>query len=636
MSEIDEIKARLDIIELISESVNLHRSGKNFAGYCPFHANSRTPAFYVFPDTGTWHCFGCHEGGDIFGFVMKKEGLDFKDTVQRLAERAGVELRSRTPKDAEKEETFEALRALLEEAVTFFRHQLWNTAAGKTALEYLRQRNLTDDTIESFGIGYAPHSWDMLINHFTAIQITPKNLLDVGLAGERESGGIYDRFRHRVMFPIRDERGRITGFGARCLNPDDMPKYLNSPQTVLFDKGRLLYGLDKARKPIRVQDQAVIVEGYLDVIALHQYGFTNVVSPMGTALNEHQLRVLKTLSRRIVLALDADAAGDRATLRGLEIARQTLDREDEILFDARGLLQHEARLQADIRVAVLPKGMDPDEVVHRNPDEWKKILENARPIVIHVMDTLAANRDLNDPKQKDEVARQVLPLIEDVPSSIERETYRQRLARLLHVDERAFVNIRAYSHRSASARRASTGKPSSDKQQTGINFISVPNYEREAHILGILLRDPSLLFRIDRALQEEKLDRFAEQDFLRSDYQQIFTILHFSLEQDEIEPYKYIQNKLSSLLLEVADDLYARTEKVVLEDERIVDDIFRTLLYLRRNNFQRQKDVLDNQLSEAQEQGSEEVLEELKVQLHETLKIIYRCDLARQRLVHFG
>jgi DNA primase len=415
-----------------------------------------------------------------------------------------------------------------------------------------------------------------------------------------------------------------------------MPKYLNSPQTVLFDKGRLLYGLDKARKPIRVQDQAVIVEGYLDVIALHQYGFTNVVSPMGTALNEHQLRVLKTLSRRIVLALDADAAGDRATLRGLEIARQTLDREDEILFDARGLLQHEARLQADIRVAVLPKGMDPDEVVHRNPDEWKKILENARPIVIHVMDTLAANRDLNDPKQKDEVARQVLPLIEDVPSSIERETYRQRLARLLHVDERAFVNIRAYSHRSASARRASTGKPSSDKQQTGINFISVPNYEREAHILGILLRDPSLLFRIDRALQEEKLDRFAEQDFLRSDYQQIFTILHFSLEQDEIEPYKYIQNKLSSLLLEVADDLYARTEKVVLEDERIVDDIFRTLLYLRRNNFQRQKDVLDNQLSEAQEQGSEEVLEELKVQLHETLKIIYRCDLARQRLVHFG
>ena len=200
------------------------------------------------------------------------------------------------------------------------------------------------------------------------------------------------------MFPIRDERGRMAGFGARILNPNDVPKFLNSPQTALFDKGRLLYGLDRARKQIRSVDQVVIVEGYLDVIALHQAGFANAVSPMGTALTEHQLYLLKRFTRRIVLALDPDAAGDKATLRGLQIARQAMDHEKDPVFDARGLLGYEARLQADIRVTTLPAGMDPDEVVNRDPKEWERILENARPIVIHVMETLAAQRDLDDPK----------------------------------------------------------------------------------------------------------------------------------------------------------------------------------------------------------------------------------------------
>ena len=234
-------------------------------------------------------------------------------------------------------------------------------------------------------------------------------MIDAGLVSERDSGGVYDRFRHRVMFPIRDERGRMAGFGARILNPEDVPKFLNSPQTVLFDKGRLLYGLDRARKAIRAQDQVVIVEGYLDVIALHQAGFENTVSPMGTALTEHQLYLLKRFTRRIVLALDPDAAGDKATLRGLQIARQTMDREQDPVFDARGLLGHEARLQADIRVTTLPDGLDPDDVVNRDPQEWQRILDNARPIVIHVMETLAADRDLDDPKVKTDMAAQVMP-----------------------------------------------------------------------------------------------------------------------------------------------------------------------------------------------------------------------------------
>ena len=430
MSVTDEIKTRIDILDLVSESVNLRRAGKNFTGFCPFHPNTRTPAFYVFPDTGSWHCFGeCNQGGDIFTFVMKKEGWDFPEALRFLAERTGVELKARTPQDIEEADALDHLRRLLDDAVTYYQHHLFNTPAGKEALDYLHRRGIKDSTLETFGIGYAPASWDALGVHFRSKGYAEKDLLDAGLVSKRETGEVHDRFRHRVMFPIRDMRGRMAGFGARILNPEDVPKYLNSPQTALFDKSQLLYGLDLARKAIRIQDQTVIVEGYLDVILPYQAGYTNVVSPMGTALNEHQLRLLKRLSRRIILALDSDAAGDKATLRGLQVARQSLERETEPVFDARGLLSHEARLKADIRVAVLPAGLDPDELVIQNPVEWENILKQARPIVIHVMQTLATGKNLDDPKVKDEIAKQVLPLIRDVPSSVEREEYLQRLAR---------------------------------------------------------------------------------------------------------------------------------------------------------------------------------------------------------------
>ena len=234
----------------------------------------------------------------------------------------------------------------------------------------------------------------------------------------------FDRFRNRIMIPIRDENGKMAGFGARIVDPTDIPKFLNSPETPIFTKGHLLYGLDRARKPIRVADQAVIVEGYLDVIALHQAGYENVVSPMGTALTEDQLRLLKKSTRRIVLALDPDTAGQKAVLRGLDAARSAMDREGELGFDARGLLRNEARLQADLRVASMPDDLDPDEIVARDKDEWKRLIENAKPIVTHVMDSLAVGQNLNDAKVKNQIAAQVLPLIEDLPNALERDTYR--------------------------------------------------------------------------------------------------------------------------------------------------------------------------------------------------------------------
>jgi DNA primase len=259
-STIDEIKARIDIIDLVSETVQLRRSGKNYTGFCPFHTNTRTPAFVVFPESGTWRCFGqCGEGGDIFGYVMKRDGGDFTDALRYLAEKAGVQLKTPTSQEQVAAEESDRLRDLLEEAVTFYRHNLFNTPAGKTALEYLHKRNLTDPTIEGFGLGFAPNAWDAAAAHFKTKGYTDQELSEAGLVSQRETendpnlGSVYDRFRNRIVFPIRDERGRMAGFGARILNPQDMPKFLNSPQTALFDKSRLLYGLDRAKKAIRAR-----------------------------------------------------------------------------------------------------------------------------------------------------------------------------------------------------------------------------------------------------------------------------------------------------------------------------------------------------------------------------------------------
>ena len=484
MTAIDEIKNRVDVVDLVSETVTLRRAGKNYTGFCPFHANTRTPAFVVFPDSGTWRCFGeCNEGGDIFRFVMKKEGVDFAEALRMLAERAGVKLESVTPQKKEEEETHQRLRDLLEEAVIFYRHHLLHHPAAQDAQNYLQKRGLKPETMESFGIGYAPPGWDTTLQHFTAKGYTAEDLVNAGLVVEKqEGGGVYDRFRHRILFPIREMNGKMAGFGARRLNPEDEPKFLNSPQTELFDKGRLLYGLDAARKAIRAKDQAIIVEGYMDVVVPHQEGFTNLVSPMGTALTEAQLHLLKRFSKRIILALDADAAGEKATLRGLEVARQTLDRTEEISFDPRGLLRHEARLQADLRVTTLPPGMDPDEVVLRDPQEWQQLVDTAKPIVVHVMETLAAAHDLDDPKAKAEVAEQVLPLIEDVANPVERDAYRQRLARLLRVDERSLLTSQPTRQR-PQQRRATAQPAATPTVKVSTIIIAQPRFVEQPRSL---------------------------------------------------------------------------------------------------------------------------------------------------------
>ncbi len=600
MGVIDEVKDRIDVVEIVGETVKLRKSGKNYTGFCPFHPNTRTPSFAVFPESGTWRCFGaCNEGGDIFSFVMKKEGWDFPEALRYLAERAGVEITPQSPEQEAQDEAHDRLCELLEAAATFFRHNLTQSEAGKPALEYLRSRGITDASLETFGVGFALDSWDAATRHLVERGYQEQEQVEAGIASERDSGGVFDRFRGRIVFPIRDARGRMAGFGARTMDPEGVPKYLNSPQNVLFDKGHLLYGLDQARIAIRREDRAVIVEGYMDVIGLHQAGYENAVSPMGTALTEHQLRQLKRYSRRIILALDADAAGSQATLRGLDVARDTLDREAEPVFNSRGLVRYEGRLDADLRIISLPEGLDPDEIVLDDPEAWPKLLEGAQTIVDYVLDVSAAEVDLDDPKGKAQVAQQVLPLIEDVANSVEREAYRQKLARRLKVDERSLQSWRRPTGRKV-------GQTAGD-QQGEVSKISATSDVAmvERFCLGVLLNEPHMLFRIDRAFQTLEMVKPGKDDFSSAERQLIFASIREALSQDEIDAVRFWQQSLSPALREAAEAFQLIAADLDSNLPRVVEEILANFYRLRKRSLDGTLTNLRFQLESLQEQEGE-------------------------------
>lgn len=584
MSVVDEVKAQLDLVDIVSQTVKLRRTGKNYIGFCPFHSNTHTPAFVVFPESQTWRCFGqCNEGGDIFSYVMKREGWDFNETLRFLAEKAGVILVPYNPVNEQSASLKENLSQVLESAQQFYRQQMLETQPGQAALAYLYKRSLTDETIMIWGLGYAPAGRNDLSSHLKRKGYDDSLILQAGLLTERESGETYDKFRNRLMFPIRDAYGKMAGFGGRVLDPDDAPKYMNSPRTDLFDKGRMLFGLDLARQTIRKEEQAVIVEGYMDVIGLHQAGFHNAVSPMGTALTEDQFRLLKKYSRNIVLALDPDAAGEKATLRGLETARKSMDQDAEMRFDAHGLLHVEGRLKADIRVTTLPEGKDPDEIVLSDPQAWQKILADAKPVVVHVMETLVTSRDINDAKVKREIAGQVLPLIEDVADPVEREAYRQQLARLLRVDERVLVVSGPIP------RTTRRSKTSQSPEMSGLNgkTTRIPDTAQrnrilEQHALQQLIKDPESLYRINRTLAILELPQLSEKDFSESDFVIGFKLVKAALEQDEMSPQDYVAENLPEVLEESDTPILIEKSLPPSEEKRMADQV-RNILRIRRN-----------------------------------------------------
>ncbi len=462
MTDTQEIKNRLDLVDVVQDyGVQLRKSGRNYTGFCPFHPNTRTPAFFVFPETQTWRCFGaCAEGGDVFSFVMKKNGWDFKETLVELAKRAGVELEDSRPKDAAREAAEARQIVLLDAASTYYHQLLLYAPQAETTRRYVSGRDLSEETVAAFRLGFALDSWDAARTHFTGQGYSEDELMAVGLLTEHEERHTrYDRFRGRLMIPIRDLDGRVVGFGARTLDPDGVPKYLNSPQTALFDKSNLIFGLDMARRHIRDKHEVVLVEGYLDVMTAWQHGFRNVVAQMGTSLTETQLRLLQKQTKRFVLALDSDAAGAKATLRSLQLARETLDRDLDVRFNARGLVQLEGRLKADIRVVTLPEGQDPDSLIRAEPEAWPRLLAEARPVVEYVIQVVAAELAPDDAKGKSAAADQVLPLIADIADPVEQDHYLNKLAKTLGIGDVNSLRLAAARQKKERGRRPAPPRP---------------------------------------------------------------------------------------------------------------------------------------------------------------------------------
>ncbi len=412
MGVIDEVKQKTDIAGVVGQYVTLKKAGRNLTGLCPFHGE-RNPSFFVYPEQQSWHCFGCNSGGDVFSFVMKKEGADFGEALRLLAQKAGVTVPSH-PREDERKEEKGRLHQVNEAAATYFHRLLLDDPAAEKARDYVKSRGFTAQTVADFQLGFSLNAWHALKEYLQERGYTEKDLLAAGLLSESEKGNTYDRFRGKLMFPIWDARGRVAGFGARALD-DSLPKYINSPQTPLFDKSGLLYGFHLASPGIRRQDLAVIVEGYMDVITAHQHGFTNVVASMGTSVTETQVRALKKLSRNLVLALDADAAGEEAMLRGVV---------------------YENILENEVRVAVLPQGKDPDDVIKKDADAWRTFIAGAVPIMDYTFNVVASGLDLATARDKSLAVQRLGPVLNSMNDRVRQAHYIQKLAGLIHVGER--------------------------------------------------------------------------------------------------------------------------------------------------------------------------------------------------------
>jgi len=417
-SPIEEIKNRLDIVEVISSYIKLQKTGANFRALCPFHSEKK-PSFFVSPARQIWHCFGCGKGGNIFGFVKEIEGVEFGDALRILAQRAGVELKPMKPElRTERQRLYE----ICELSARFFEKQLEASKAGESVKKYLLERGINEESIKKWRLGWAPDTWQGLSDFLVSKEYQREEIEKAGLAIKKELSSFYDRFRGRIIFPIFDLNSQVIGFTARVFGEkakEEVAKYVNTPNTLLYDKSRTLYGLDKAKLAIRKKDQCILVEGQTDVIMVSQAGFENVVATSGTALTPYQLKILKRYSENLLTAFDMDIAGDTATRRGIDLAQ------------SQGF---------NVKVVRLPATKDPAEIISKNPKEWEKVLQEAKFILDFYFESAFSGRNPKEPEGKKEISKILLPVLKRIPNRIEQSHWIQRLANFLEVREEAIAS----------------------------------------------------------------------------------------------------------------------------------------------------------------------------------------------------
>ena len=630
MSVTQQIKDRLDIVYYIQQFVpDLKKAGRYYKACCPFHSE-KTPSFVVNPDTQSWRCFGaCAEGGDIFTFAQKRHGWSFVEALNELGRIAGVEVEKKSPEQKARDEYHDKLRGMLETAADYYHKYLLSRAedAGAVRAYVMQERGFTEASIREWQLGYAPDDWTRMRDALHELGYDDDDIIAAGLANRSDSGRVYDRFRNRLMIPIADRRGRVIGVGARAIAPDDKPKYLNSPQTPVFDKSRTLFGLDKARQAIRETDTAVIVEGYMDVIQAHQAGYANVVAQMGTAMTEHQLDLIAPRhAKTVILGLDADDAGQNATRRSLEVARKALAAD------------YMGKMQVDIRVLQVDDAKDPDDVLRETPDKWPGYIAAAMPVADFVIKLETAHLAPDASLQaRQAVAQDILPILTASENNLYTHDNVQRLARRLRISEvqllewaQELQRIEADRQRQRRQQAASappaTAPHTDDEEPLPIahfdeaemmpppddddphappldddddDFLAgvAPTPKRtltarhsnraaEAYCLRMLIRHPDTLALVNRKLREladnnatmlaGPLGAFSTEDFTQGDYRAVLDTVHAALQQDEVDVIDYLRGELS-------EALWHELQALLIDEP---DDIHRSLAHRYDGEFQ--------------------------------------------------
>ena len=522
MTVVDDIRARLDIVDVVSGYVTLQKAGRNFKAPCPFHAE-RTPSFVVNPDRQSWHCFGaCSTGGDAFSFVMRHQNVEFPEALRILAQRAGVEL---SPNSKQENDHRSKLHRVNQLAATWYQERL-RAPEGAAAMEYLTRRGVNAQMIDAFQLGYSPDSWDGLKNYLNGVGVPEQFTVESGLIYRNdESGRTWDFFRDRLMFPIHDRQGKVSGFGGRQLSepppdaPGYNPKYINTSSTPIFDKRSMLYGIHRAKDAIRESNTGIVVEGYMDVIAAHQHGYHNVVASMGTALTENQVAQLKSLATNFVLALDPDNAGQEATLRSLESSWQVIGVQSASRGRSHSVMQQ--REAITLSIAALPEGKDPDELIRHDPAEWERLTTDAPPLMSYLIPAIAARFDTGTGQGKSQVVEAIYPLIAATQNPFDQQRYMQDLADTLDITldalkaglPRTMQASARQLRRNYDAQSAQPARPSNQQQITASALDSNRENTREDYMLGLLLNFPQL---------RENLDGFSSEYLSSSANREIF------------------------------------------------------------------------------------------------------------------
>ena len=473
-SVIDEVRDRTDIVEVVSQFVTLKKVGKNFKGLCPFHSE-KTPSFTVSPEKRIYHCFGCGAGGNVFKFVIETQNISFIDAVRQFADSAGISIPQPNADNLNNPlyKEREALKKANELAANYYHSLLHDSEAGLAARNYLKGRHFTGEILDKYGIGWASPGWRGLINHFHKIGIlSKKTVLQSGLVIEKEDGSnVYDRFRGRVIFPIKDLHGSVIGFGGRAIADGDNPKYLNSPETTLYQKSQTLIGLDMAKQAIRKEDQAILVEGYFDQMRATQFGIFNTVATCGTALTPKQAGILRNYASSVVLVFDSDNAGRSAAEKGFEVL-------------------HEKGLQ--VKIVFLPEGKDPDSYIHENGvDNFMEKIKTAKPYLESYIDTVVAGKDGSSPSTRVEMANKVLPIVGKVHNLVERNGLLEYFSFKAKIDDASFLTELKKSFL--------RNQPRIDIPETETN--STLNLER--HLVHLILSGKETAKRVFKAVNLE-------------------------------------------------------------------------------------------------------------------------------------